>query len=237
MSERLFTMGEAATELGRQPDAVLDLIRCRALNGVAVQPHGSARERLRVPEAELDRWLRHRYGVDPATIRRRNREAFDRAYQSSVESAARIERKHQVCAAPVPTAATRTSVRSRETKVRGRLSAAETERLLTRKQRVEALVRRFHGRERGRIPASSRPVPSIRRRDARSMALLAGHGPARVPAVRRGRVTATRRPWPKRPSSPARGERAVTRHQRSARLVLTTQVIGAWRASVFANVP
>ncbi len=152
MSDRLLTISQAATELGRRPEDVLNLIRCQSLRAVTLRPDGRPEERLRLPETELDRWLRAHHDADPAAIRRRNREAFDRIYRASVESAARIKEKQRIRVAPVRMSRGPSSVRSRETKPRSRLTAAETDRLLARKQKVEALVRRRHGARARRDP-------------------------------------------------------------------------------------
>jgi hypothetical protein len=70
--DELVTIGRAAIELDLSEFGVRFAISQGDLRPVTVQRYGTLEQRLRIPESELDRWLRSRYVGDPREHRQAN---------------------------------------------------------------------------------------------------------------------------------------------------------------------
>jgi excisionase family DNA binding protein len=155
----LLTIDQAARDLGRRRETVLHEINRGALRAVTVQPFGPVDERLRIREADLDRWLRDRGYARPAAVRERNRRvrrAKVKEMKAEVSAALHRERLRHAESRD-PGSAPRSAPRSahvpesrprRRRAAAGEAGAGSTERLIARKRRVEAAVRRRSGQAR-----------------------------------------------------------------------------------------
>jgi hypothetical protein len=164
----LVTIGRAAIELDLSELGVRFAISRGDLRAVTVQRYGTLEQRLRIPESELDRWIRCRWVDDPREHRQANvdrararvRAVKREAHQRLLEAKRDVRRREAAERAEALAGARRQAqefsklAESRPRQQRWPAETTEDDRLLARQDALESVVRRRNG-ARARQPSFS----------------------------------------------------------------------------------